>query len=337
MKSLVIMGKQDLRLVDQPIPQPADGQVRVKVAYVGICGSDLHYYFLGANGTFVVKEPLTPGHEVSGVIDEDPAGQFAPGTPVTIHPATFGPDIPGLSGDSVRHLRPGGSYLGSASTWPHTQGAMAEYLVVGSDMIRPLPASVSLKDAALAEPLGVVLHGMANTKADFAGAQVLVCGAGPIGLLAVFAAKQAGAASVTATDVLTGPLERARSLGADQVIQIGVDQIPADHFDIVLECVGVTDSVNDALAAAKPRGVIGQIGMLPAGELPVTLAKLVNKELTMVGTFRFNDEIDKAVAVIAANPAIGQVTTHVFPADDAEQGFIMAKDAAASGKVMIAF
>jgi len=337
MKSLVITGKQQMSLADQPVPQPGPGQVRVRVAYVGICGSDLHYYFNGANGTFVVREPLTPGHEVSGTVDLDPSGKWAPGTPVTVHPATFGPDVPGLEGDAFRHLRPGGSYLGSASTWPHTQGAMAEYLVVGETMLRRLPGGMSLQDAALAEPLAVVLHGLNNTGASFNGADVLVCGAGPIGLLAVFAARQRGAARVTATDVLDGPLTRAKALGADETIRLTEAEVPANHFDIVLECVGVPASVSNAIAAARPRGVIGQIGMLGGGDLPVALAGLVNKELTMVGTFRFNNEIDDAVALIAAHPEVGQVVTHVMPASEAEKAFETAKDSQESGKVLVRF
>ena len=151
MKAVYIKGKEDLEIADVPVPEPGPGQVRIAVEYVGICGSDLHYYFNGANGTFVIREPLIPGHEMSGHIDLDPQGEWAPGTPITLHPATFGPDQPGM--ENLRHLRPGGSYLGSASTWPHTQGAMAEYMLVNRDMIRLLPESVSTRTAALVEPL----------------------------------------------------------------------------------------------------------------------------------------------------------------------------------------
>lgn len=337
MKTLVINGKEDLAVVDQPVPEPALDQVRLKVAYVGICGSDLHYYYNGANGTFVVREPLTPGHEVSGTVDLDPSGKFAAGTPVTVHPATFGPDVPGLEGDEYRHLRPGGSYLGSASTWPHTQGAMAQYLIVGADMVRPLPDGLDLKTAALAEPLGVVWHGLHNAGTGLEGLDVLVCGCGPIGLLGVFAARVKGAAKVTATDVLDGPLVRARALGADVTLKVGVDEIPANHYGLVMECVGVPASVSAAIAAAKPRGHVAQVGMLGPGDLPVALAGLVNKELTMTGTFRFNDEIDEAVAIIAAHPEVAQVVTHTIPFEDAERAFAVAKDSQASGKVLVSF
>src|SRR4051794_3957367 len=90
MRAIVIHGKLDLRTDELPVPEPGGGDVLLRMAYGGICGSDLHYYNEGANGEFVVREPLVPGHEVSGTVELDPSGELAPGTPVTVHPATFG-------------------------------------------------------------------------------------------------------------------------------------------------------------------------------------------------------------------------------------------------------
>ena len=173
MKTLFIHGREDIRLEDVPTPEPGPGEVRLRIAYVGVCGSDLHYYFNGANGAFVVEEPMAPGHEVSGVVDFDPSGKLDPGTPVTVHPATFGDPIPGI--EDKRHLFPGGSYLGSASTHPHTQGGMSEFLIVKDFMVRPLPEGMDLRVAALAEPLGVALHGI-NVAGGVEGKRVVVSG-----------------------------------------------------------------------------------------------------------------------------------------------------------------
>ena len=96
MKALFIHAAEDARLEDVPIVEPGEGQVRLKVAYVGICGSDLHYYYNGANGAYVITEPLIPGHELSAVVDLDPSGELAPGTPVTVHPARYGISAPGI-------------------------------------------------------------------------------------------------------------------------------------------------------------------------------------------------------------------------------------------------
>ena len=147
MKAVYIKGKEDLEIAEVPVPEPGPDQVRLKVAYVGICGSDLHYYFNGANGTFVVREPLIPGHEMSGYIDADPQGEWAQGTPVTVHPATFGPEVPGM--ENLRHLRPGGSYLGSASTWPRARSScirMGATAGARADGMRAIAASLAWRN-----------------------------------------------------------------------------------------------------------------------------------------------------------------------------------------------
>jgi L-idonate 5-dehydrogenase len=198
MKAIVIHRKLELVETELPTPTPRAGEVRLRMAYGGICGSDLHYYNDGAVGAFVIREPLIPGHELSGTVDLDPSGDLAPGTPVTIHPATFGTSEPGI--EHRPHLWPNGAYLGSASTWPHTQGGMSEFVVVGKHMIRTLPATLPLRRATLAEPLGVALHAL-RIAGDVKGRRVLVSGSGPIGLLTAAAALAEGAAEVVSADL----------------------------------------------------------------------------------------------------------------------------------------
>jgi L-idonate 5-dehydrogenase len=307
--------------------------MRLRIAYAGICGSDLHYYYDGANGAFVVREPLVPGHEISGTVDVDPTGTFAAGTPVTVHPATFGTPQPGLDGHP--HLWPQGAYLGSASTWPHTQGGVSEYLLVRPDMVRVLPEGLPLRRAALAEPLAVGLHAV-NIAGEVSGRRVLVSGAGPIGLLTAAAVLSAGAAEVICSDVLPGPLERARRLGVHGVVDVGSADLPAEAFDVVLECSGVPVAVSAALNAVRRAGVVVQVGMLPGEPVGINIAPLVSKEVQLRGAFRFSDEIDRAVELLASRPELEQVITHELPADEAEKAFAIAKDSEASGKVVVA-
>ena len=349
MKTLFIHGREDIRLEDVPTPEPGPGEVRLRIAYVGVCGSDLHYYFNGANGAFVVEEPMAPGHEVSGVVDFDPSGKLDPGTPVTVHPATFGDPIPGI--EDKRHLFPGGSYLGSASTHPHTQGGMSEFLIVKDFMVRPLPEGMDLRVAALAEPLGVALHGI-NVAGGVEGKRVVVSGSGPIGLLAAAAAVAKGAAEVVSTDVLAGPLDRAHQLGARPVRVGGAgdagsadaqggagEELPRGHFDVALECSGIPAAVSATIEAVRPAGVHAQIGMMGAGPQPIALATLIAKEIQLRGCFRFNTEIDEAIELLAARPEIADVVvTHVFrgdSADSAVEAFTTARDSDASGKVLV--
>jgi L-idonate 5-dehydrogenase len=332
MKAIVIRGKLDLVETELPTPVPQPDQVRLRMAYGGICGSDLHYYNEGANGEFVVREPLVPGHELAGTVDLDPSGQFAPGTPVTIHPATFGTSEPGI--EDRPHLWPNGAYLGSASTWPHTQGGMSEFLVVRKDMLRVLPATLPLRRAALAEPLAVGLHGLAIA-GGVKGKRVLVSGSGAIGLLTAAGALALGATEVVTTDVLPGPLRRARELGVHDTIQIGAQDIPSAHFDVVLECTGIPAAITGALDAARRAGIVVLVG-IPLNEArPVNLSPLVSRELQLRGTMRFNDEIDQAVTLLDTAPQLERVITHEFSAGQAVEAFTVAKDSDASGKVLV--
>lgn len=200
--------------------------------------------------------------------------------------------------------------------------------------LRALPDTLPLKRAALAEPLAVGLHGI-----EVAGGvdqkRVLVCGAGPIGLLAAAAALARGAKEVCITDILEGPLSRAKILGVHRTIQVDREELPEEAFDVVLECTGVPASINKAILAVRRAGVIAQIGMMPAAPQPIALASLIAKEVQLRGCFRFNNEIDEAIALLAANSNFDHVITHVLPAADAQQAFAIAKDAEVSGKVLI--
>ncbi|HJC68132.1 MAG TPA: zinc-binding dehydrogenase [Candidatus Brachybacterium intestinipullorum] len=332
MKALSIHAAGDMRLEDVPEVEPGEGQVRLKVAYVGICGSDLHYYYNGANGAFVITEPLIPGHELSAVVDLDPSGELAPGTPVTVHPARYGTSAPGI--EDRPHLWPGGDYLGSASVIPHRQGAAVEHLIMDRENIRVLPESLPLRRGALAEPLAVSLHAV-TVAGDVTGKDCLVLGAGPIGLLAVAALLHRGASSVHVTDVRPEPLERAAALGAQRTLRVP-EEAPANNaYDVVLECSGAPVSLSSAVQAVRPAGIIVQVAILPNQDIPVNLASLVAKEVQLRGTQRFDTEIDEAIELLAQDARFDAVVTQVVPVAEAETAFATAKDASRSAKVLL--
>jgi L-idonate 5-dehydrogenase len=332
MKALSIHAAEDMRLEDVPEVEPGEGQVRLKVAYVGICGSDLHYYYNGANGAFVITEPLVPGHELSAVVDLDPSGELAPGTPVTVHPARYGTSAPGI--EDRPHLWPGGDYLGSASVTPHRQGAAVEHLVIERENIRVLPESLPLRRGALAEPLAVSLHAV-TIAGDVTGKDCLVLGAGPIGLLAVAALLHRGAASVHVTDVRPEPLERAAALGAQRTLRVPEEAPENNAYDVVLECSAAPVSLSSAVQAVRPAGIIVQVAILPNQDIPVNLASLVAKEVQLRGTQRFDTEIDEAIELLAEDARFDAVVTQVVPLAEAETAFATAKDASRSAKVLL--
>lgn len=339
MRAVVVHGAHDVRVEEREPVTPGPGEVQVRIAYGGVCGSDLSYYHKGRVGNFVVREPLVVGHEVVGTVLRDgrPADDpdaLAPGTPVTLHPATPGTPRPGI--EHRPSIWPGGRYLGSAATDPHTQGAMSDLFTARADQIRVLPADLPLERAVLAEPLGVALHAVRRA-GGVEGRTVLVSGAGPVGLLAAGAAVALGARSVTVSDLLPEPLAIARELGAEHTVAIGTHEVPAEAFDVVLECSGAPQALTQAVRSAVRGGVVVQVGILPGEPAPVALAELVTREIDLRGAFRFDDEIDDAVRLLAATPALGAVVTHVLDAGDAVAAFELASDARASSKVVLRF
>jgi L-idonate 5-dehydrogenase len=331
-QGFAIRGREDGALISLDKRAPAPDEIRIHVGYVGICGSDLHYYFSGANGSFVIKELLIPGHEVSGVIDVDPLGEFATGTPVAIFPAQSGELIPGL--EDRPHLWQGVRYLGSAATTPHTQGAMAQYLYVKREMVRPLPKGVSLKSGALAEPLAVAIHGV-KLAGEIRNKGVLITGAGPIGLLMVVAAKDAGAKSVTITDVFDEPLARATSLGADNTINVSRETQVRDSYEVIFECSGNMKAVNSAISAVQRGGTIVQVGMIGQDGQGVDIGLVVTKELRFYGAFRFNHEMDEAISLLEKKPELENCISHIFAISDVVEAFELARDPQLSGKVLV--
>jgi L-idonate 5-dehydrogenase len=201
-------------------------------------------------------------------------------------------------------------------------------------MIRVLPEGLPLERAALAEPLAVAIHAV-GLAGDLTGKRALVIGAGPIGLLVVAAAGNAGAAVVGASDVRPEPLHRAHALGASETFLVGTDAIDPESFDVVFECSGVGVALTQAVRAARRAGTVVQVGMLPDAEIGVNLAPMLAKELTVRGAFRFSTEIDDAIALLASTEALDAVVSHVLPATDAVTAFATARDSSASAKVLL--
>ncbi|MFD7500734.1 L-idonate 5-dehydrogenase [Streptomyces sp. NPDC059850] len=339
MKAVVVHGPKDLRVDTLPDLQVAPDRVAVRIVYGGICGSDLHYAADGRNGPYAVTEPLVLGHEVVGVIeghgrdvrDDAPAV----GTRVALHPATpcAPPDATGATG---LHLRPGGTYFGSASTQPHTQGGFVELLEVLPGQLRPLPDGLPLRRAVLAEPLSVALHGVARLGERVRGARALVSGAGPIGALAIAGLRHAGAAEIVAADLQDFPLTVAAAVGAGETVNLSRGgAVPESAFDVVVEAAGAVPSLATALRAVRPGGAVLQLGMLPSEPVPVAMSAVIAKEIALYGSQRFDTELDTAIAVLAADPSLDAVLSHEFGIDDATEAFGCAADSSRSSKTVL--
>lgn len=314
----------DLRVEEVPEPAAGEDHAVVAVAYGGICGSDLHYWTHGAAGESILREPMVLGHEMSGTVlvaAADGSGPAA-GTPVTAHPATHD------------------SYLGSAALLPHTPGVFVRRVALPARMLRPVPASVDLRTAALSEPAAVAWHGVARA-GDLRGALVLVVGCGPIGALAVAAARAHGAAEVVATDLHGLPRRIAGELGATRTVAAEeVDELAALGADVTLECSGSRPGLATAIRATRRGGRVVMVGLQPAGEQPTLLASAITRELELVGSFRFRDEIDEVLSALGAGLRLEPAITHEVAVRDtasALEAFALARDASVSGKVLLRF
>lgn len=335
MKAVVVHGPGDLRVEEVPDPVCGPDQVLVRVAWGGICGSDLGYARHGRTGTVVLSEPLVLGHEVSGTVVEvgTEVSGVQLGSEVALHPATLvGAGAPPLT-DPASNRWTTVRYLGSAMFSPHEAGGFSELRAVRPDQLRVLPAGVDLRMAALAEPFAVALHAVSRA-GDLSGRTVLVSGVGPIGALAVVAARIGGAAEVVATDLSAPMLALAARLGADRTILLDRSRT-LPEVDLAIEASGAPGALSGLLTGIARGGTIVQVGNLPA-EATVTLGQLVSREITLVGSFRFADEITDALDLMAAGVDLEPLITHEFDLDRAVEAFAVAADRAAGvGKVLL--
>jgi L-idonate 5-dehydrogenase len=337
---VVVHAQGDLRVESVEHREPAADEAVVRIAYGGICGSDLHYWLHGAAGESILREPLLLGHEVVGTVVQQAADGSGPqaGVDVAAHPLTEG------RGDGSRYpagrpnLSPGSTYLGSAARMPHTQGAFARLVNLPARMLRPLPAGLSLRDAAVAEPASVAWHAVKRV-GDVTGLRALVIGAGPIGALIVAALRRAGAAEIIATDLHERPREIAAELGATRTIDArDADAIDAVDADVVFESSGSRPGLASAVRGATRGGRIAMVGLQPTGEQPALLSLVITRELSLIGCFRFNDEIDEVLEALAdGSLQAGPIVTHEYGIHDALAAFETARDASRSGKVLLRF
>lgn len=342
MRAIVIHAARDLRIEERAEETPGPGQLRLRLATGGVCGSDLHYYNHGGFGAVRLREPMILGHEVSAYVQEIGPGVtgFTPGQLVAVSPSRPCGGckfcLEGLPNQCL-NMR----FYGSAMPFPHIQGAFRESLV--ADATQCVDATgLSAGEAAMAEPLAVTLH--ATTRAGgMLGKRVLVTGCGPIGVLSILAARRAGAAEIVATDLSDFTLALAAKVGADRVINTGQapDALAAyatdkGHFDVLYECTGVAAALAGGIAALRPRGVILQLGL--GGDMSLPMMAITAKELELRGSFRFHPEF--AIGVSLMQRGLIDVTpliTQTVPLDRAEEAFRLASDRTQAMKAQIVF
>ncbi|KAK3765707.1 hypothetical protein RRG08_026182 [Elysia crispata] len=327
----VLFEQNDLRMEDCPIPSPGPGQVLLEMKEVGICGSDVHYWTHGRIGDFVLNAPMVLGHEASAVVSKLGEGvtSLKIGDRVAIEP--------GVPCRKCNYCKIGRYNLCLDMKFcatPPYDGNLARFYVHDADFCFKLPDHVSFEEGALLEPLSVAVHAT-NRAGVKLGNTVLVCGAGPIGLVNILTAKAKGAAFVCVTDLDASRLDMAKKLGADFTVQVtsrdplvtvqAIEEALGDKADIAIECSGAAPSLKTAIYATKSGGVVVLVGLgQEMVEMPVVNAGV--REVDIRGIFRYVNCYPTALAMIASGKVnVKPLVTHRFKLEESIKAFEAAK------------
>ena len=322
MKSARLHGVGDLRVADEPVPEPGPGESLVRVTAVGICGSDLHWWDEGSIGDAGLDRPLVPGHEMAGVI----SGGARRGERVAIDPAiacgTCQPCRAGWRNLCVRIRFSGHS---------DTDGAMRQFMAWPSELLHPLPDGLTDTDGAVLEPLGVAIHAFDLGHVHL-GASVAVTGLGPIGLLLVQVLRAAGAGRVIGFDPLPHRREAAQRLGADLAARpeawdsaAGFTERAGGGVDVAFELAGTSEAVQLAMNLARPGGRV-VLGGIPGDDETTFRASVARRKgLTIAMVRRMNEVYPRAIALAASGRVdLGAVVSDWYPLAKAADAFATA-------------
>ncbi|WP_204201142.1 2,3-butanediol dehydrogenase [Mammaliicoccus sciuri] len=262
MRAAVWYGKKDVRVEERKSKDLKDNEVKVKVTWAGICGTDLHEYLEGPifistdkpDPFLGQKAPVTLGHEFAGIVDDigSKVTKFNKGDRVVINPT-----VSNHEKEENIDLYDGYSFIGLGS-----DGGFAEFTNVPEENVYELPDNVSDKEGALVEPTAVAVQAIKEGEVLF-GDTVAIFGAGPIGLLTIIAAKAAGASKIFVFDLSEERLNKAKAVGATHTINSGesdpsdiISKYTDDGVDVTFEIAGVAQTLKSAIDVTKARGIV---------------------------------------------------------------------------------
>ena len=321
MKVAVMNGIGEMGYTERPIPQAKEDEVLVKLEYVGICGSDMHYYEMGRIGDYIVEPPFVLGHEPGGTVVEvgKNVTHLKPGDRVALEP--------GKTCGKCRFCREGKYNLCPDVVFfatPPIDGVFQEYVAHPEDLCFKLPENVSTLEGALIEPLAVGFHAAKQGDAH-AGQTAVVFGAGCIGLVSMMALKACGVSRVYVVDVMQKRLDKALELGADGVINGKEDDVLAmakeltdgEGFDLAIETAGTEITTNQAIQAVRKGSNIVLVGYGKTGMMNMMMSLALDKEVTFKTVFRYRHIYPMAIDAVAQGKVdLKGIATHIFDFDD---------------------
>jgi len=317
MKQAIMTAPGSIKFREVDRPTPRDHEALIQVRRIGVCGSDIHV-FHGLHP--YTGYPVVQGHEVSGLVAE--VGRqvegLSPGDQVTFTPqVTCGTCYPCRHG--MAHICESLKVMGF-----QTGGAAQEYFAVDAQKVLQVPEHVSLDQAAMVEPIAVAVHALARG-GHIGGKQVLVLGAGTIGNLVAQVAQASGAKAVMITDISDYKLDKARGCGIHFVVNPGREDLGQailrdfgpGRADLILECVGVQETITDAVENARKGTSIVVVGVF-GGKPEVDLGLVQDRELSLVGTLMYQKrDYERAIELVADGKlCLDEMITHHFPFED---------------------
>lgn len=305
-RAAVMTAAETIELIDRPVRPPLPHEAVVTVEAVGVCGSDAAYFTVGHIGDYEVDGPIVLGHEVSGVVAAVGAAvsNVSVGDRVAVEPGTPCRDCQQCTAGRY-HLCPDLVFLAT----PPYDGALLEKLTIDARNLFPIPDSMTFEDAALLEPLSVGIWACQRS-ALRAGDDVLVTGAGPVGLLSAAAARALGAGSVTISDISEARLAVAADLGFSAERSGEASSV---SFDVLIECSGANGVLASGLRRLREAGRASVVG-LAKEEVSLPLSRLNPKELTIALVNRYSHTWPLAIALVASGRVdLSRIVTHRFP------------------------
>jgi L-iditol 2-dehydrogenase len=321
MKVAIMTGIGKMEYTERPIPQPKADEALVRLEYVGICGSDMHYYEEGRIGDYIVEPPLVLGHEPGGVVVEVGAEvkHLKVGDRVALEPGkTCGKCA--FCREGKYNLCPDVVFFAT----PPVDGVFQEYVAHEAALCFKLPDNVSTLEGALIEPLAVGFHA-ANQGGAHVGQTAVVFGAGCIGLVSMMALKAEGVSRVYQIDLMQKRLDKALELGADGVINLkerdpveAVQELTGGQgCDLVIETSGVEAAAQQAIQLTRKGATIVMVGYSKTGMVNLPMSVALNKELTFKTVFRYRHIYPMAIDAVAAGKVnLKGIVTNLFEFSD---------------------
>jgi len=321
MKVAVMNGIGKMGFVERDIPKTGDGEVLVKLEYVGICGSDLHYYETGRIGNYIVEPPFVLGHEPGGTVVEvgKNVTHLKVGDRVALEP--------GKTCGKCHFCRTGQYNLCPDVIFfatPPVDGVFQEYVAHEAGLCFKLPENVSTLEGALIEPLAVGFHA-ANQGGAHAGQTAVVMGSGCIGLVTMMALKASGVSNVYVVDIMQKRLEKAMELGATGVINAREQDVLQTvkeltgglGCDLAIETAGTEITTQQCIHMTKKGANIVLVGYSASGTMNLPMSLALDKELTFKTIFRYRHIYPMAIDAVANGKVnLKGIVTNYFELDD---------------------